>query len=362
MTLGLVFMEPLLKFLWVDTKGELVGYARDYFRIILYGLVFQQIGFGFSNCTRAQGFPMIQMISMVLGAGTNTILDPIFIFLFGWGVKGAAFATIISQTLSMVYVLAFAGSKKAVVRLRLFHFKPDWSMIRDIAAFGSSQFLMQIAMSCIQFVNNTCIRIYGADSLGVANGGDIALSAMNIVGSVVMLIMMPIFGINQGAQPVLGYNYGAKNWRRVRRAYAYAAIAATVVCTVGFTLLQFFATSVVHLFAPNGSAPLMRFTPFAMRMQILILPLVGAQIVGANMFVVTGRPKVSIVLSMLRQVIVLIPCIIIFGRLWGLFGIVFATPASDLVSVVITSFMVIREMGELKRNAIAKGEYQDSAG
>ena len=216
-------------------------------------------------------------------------------------------------------------------------------------AFGSAQFLLQLAMSVVQLLNNASTGWYGPAALGVANGGDIALSGMNIIGSIAMLILMPIFGINQGAQPILGYNYGAKKYSRVLRAYLLAVAAATAICTAGFLAAEIFPAALVRLFAPEGSPALLDFAPWAMRVIMIMLPFNGFQIVSTNVFVVTGRPKISILLSMSRQVIVLIPCILIFGRLWGLRGVVAATPVADSCALLITGAMIFLELKKLRR-------------
>jgi putative MATE family efflux protein len=345
---SLVFLEPILSLLGAQEGSEALGYARNYFRIILYGMVFFMLGFGFSHCTRAQGFPTITMISMIIGAGLNMILDPIFIFVFGWGVEGAAWATIISQFVSAVWILSFNFGKQAVIKLRLRSFKPSFEILTHIMAFGSAQFLLQFLMSAVQLLYNTSMGWYGASALGVANGGDIALSGMNINGSVAMLILMPVFGINQGAQPILGYNYGAKKFRRVLRAYLGAIAAATAICCVGFAVGEIFPVQLIRIFAPDGSPALMRFTPWAMRIMLIMLPLNGFQIVSANFFVVTGRPKISIFLSMLRQCIALIPCMLIFGRIWGLWGAVAAAPVADGFAFLLTGLMVFFEIKKLR--------------
>jgi putative MATE family efflux protein len=348
MALELVFLEQILSLLGAQEGSVSLDYARRYYRIILYGHVFFLVGFGMSHCTRAQGFPLITMIGMFIGAGLNMILDPLFIFVFKWGVEGAAWATIISQFAAMVWILKFASSKKAVVRIRLRNFKLSGATVFYIMSFGSAPALLQLAMSGVQLVYNTSMGWYGAEALGVSNGGDIALSGMNIVGSVAMLILMPVFGINQGAQPVLGFNYGAKKFARVKRAFLLASCAATTICTIGFLACQIFPAGIVRLFAPDSSAELMRFSVFAMRAQMLILPLNGFQIVSTNMFAVTGRPRISILFSMLRQVIILIPCMLIFGRIWGLWGVACAAPVADLCTVILTVVMVAIEMRELK--------------
>jgi Na+-driven multidrug efflux pump len=348
MAAGLIFLDPLLSLMGAQEGSEALGYARSYLKITLFGSVFMMVGFGLSHCTRAQGFPAITMIAMVMGGVLNMILDALFILAFRWGVEGAALATVISQGVSAAWILSFNLGKKAVIKLRPATIQPSLAIVLQIMAFGSAQFLLQFIMSAVQLLMNTAMGWYGAAALGVANGGDIALSGMNIGGAIVMLILMPVFGINQGAQPILGYNYGAKRYDRVLRAYLGAIAAATLICATGFAIAQLFAIPLVRIFAPEGSAAIMEFAPRAMRIMTLMLPVAGFQIVSANFFVVTGRPKISIFLSMLRQCLILIPCILIFGRTWGLWGIIAATPVADTLSLVITGVMILVELKKLR--------------
>ncbi|MDR3116106.1 MAG: MATE family efflux transporter [Treponema sp.] len=345
---GLILIEPILSLLGAQEGSVALDYARRYYRIILFGSVFGMLSFGFSHCTRAQGFPRITMFSMFIGAGLNMLLDPLFIFLFHWGVEGAAWATIIAQCAATLWLLSFNVGKHAVIRLRLKTFIPRLQILREILAFGSSQFLLQFVMSGVQLLYNASMGWYGTAALGVSNGGDIALSGMNIVMSISLFILMPIFGINQGLQPILGYNYGAKHFDRVRSAYLRAITTATVICTAGFLLVQLVPQGLVRLFAPAGSPALLHFTPRAMRIALLLLPLNGFQIVSSNVFVVTGRPKISILLSMLRQCIVLIPCMLLFGMLWGLSGVIVAAPVADGFSFVLTGMMIYFELRKLR--------------
>jgi putative MATE family efflux protein len=345
---GLIFTDEILSLMGAQEGSQALEYSRRYYKIILYGTVFGQVGFGLSHSTRAQGFPTITMIAMLLGAGMNIILDPLFIFVFSWGVEGAAWATIISQLLSCVWVLSFCLSKKAVIRLKLAVFKPSSKVVYEIMGFGSPQFIMHIILSVVQVIINTSLGWYGTDALKVANGGDIALSGMNIVGSIAMLIVMPVFGINQGVQPILGYNYGAKKFDRVLKAFLRATAAATCVCIAGFIVVETFPLAVIRLFVPEGSSALYSFAPWAMRIALLALPLNGFQIVSANMFTVTGRPKISILLNMLRQCIILIPCLILFGKIWGLWGVVAAGPVADGFSFVFTGVMILFELKKLR--------------
>ena len=346
---GLSFIDEILSFMGAQEGSEALDYAKHYFQIILYGAVFMQVGFGLSHCTRAQGFPKITMIAMLLGAVMNTILDPIFIFVFHWGVEGAAWATIISQLASCIWIISFSLGKKAVIRLKPASFRFSSRIVSEIIGFGSPQFIMHVILSVVQILINTSLGWYGTDALNVSNGGDVALSGMNIVNSIAMLILMPVFGLNQGAQPILGYNYGAKKFDRVLKAYLLAVAAATCVCTLGFILVQGFPQQLIRLFVPEGSAALNTFAPMAMRIALAILPLNGFQIISANLFAVTGRPKVSILLNMLRQCIVLIPCLVIFGRVWGLWGVVAAGPVADAFAFVFTGTMIVFELKKLTR-------------
>jgi Na+-driven multidrug efflux pump len=277
------------------------------------------------------------------------LLDPIFIIVLGMGVEGAAWATIISQFASMIWLLSFSMSKKAVIRLDLRKFSFKGQMVTKIAAYGSAQFLLQFIMSAVQLLVNMSIGWYGAAALGVANGGDIALSGMTIIGSVNQLFFMPIFGINQGAQPILGYNYGAQKYDRVRHAYRVAVLSASCVCTLGFLVLELFPLPIIHLFSPDASPALIQFAPTAMRYMMIFMPFAGFQIVSSNFFVVTGRPRMSIFLTTLRQCIAFIPCLLIFGRLWGLWGIVAAQPVADCFSLIITAIFIGFELKRLSK-------------
>ena len=347
MFLELIFLDEILRRMGAGAGTGTLDYARRYYRIILYGHVFMMVGFGYSHCTRAQGFPKITMLAMIIGAGTNMILDPIFILVFGWGVEGAAWATIISQLLSAVWILSFNLSKKSVIHLNFKNFRPSLRTVLDIMSFGSSSFLLQFAMSTVQLLINMSLGWYGAGTLG-EGGGDIALSGLNINMSITMLIFMPIFGINQGAQPILGFNYGAKKFDRVRKAFLLAITGATGICLLGFSMGQLIPHLLIRIFTPEGSPTLLHFAPIALKVLTITMPINGFTVIATNFFVVTGRPKISIFLSMLRQVIALIPCLLIFGRIWGLWGVVAAVPSADTFAFICTGLMILTELRKLK--------------
>jgi len=345
---GIVFLDPLLSMLGAAEGSEALGYARSYFRVILYSSVFGMLSFGLSHCTRAQGFPVITMIALLIGAILNIAFDALFILVFGWGVEGAGWATVAAQGVSMVWILRFCLGRGAGVRLSLKNFRPSLGITLQIMSFGSAHFLHNITLSAIQLLFNFSMFRYGAAALGTAGGGDIALAGMNIIGAVQMLILMPIFGINQGAQPLLGYNYGAKKFDRVIRAYLLAVAAGTAVCLLGFAATMLFPAQLVGMFVPGGDPALLDFAPRAMRIMFLLLPTVAFTIISTTFFVVTGRPKISVFLSLLRQCLILAPLLIVFGRVWGLWGVLAAAPVSDALVFFIAGAMIFFELRKLK--------------
>ena len=353
--LGITFLDNFLSILGAQQGSEALSYARDYYRVTLYGSVFLQLGFGLSHCTRAQGFPVMSMIGMLLGAIMNIILDPLFIFVFRLGVKGVAWATVISQFCSCIFILRFSLSKKAIIRLRFSAFKPSIKVVYEIIRFGFAGFIMNLLMSGVQLIYNTSMGWYGAASLGAANGGDIALSGMNIINTISMMIMMPVFGTVQGVQPILGYNYGAKKYGRVLKTYFLGVSFTSCICITGFILVQVFNIALIRAFVPDGSPQLYTFAPWAMRVVMLLLPFMGFQAISANFFIVTGRPRVSLILNLLRQCIILIPCILLFGRLWGLHGVVAAAPVADGFSLMLTGSLIFRELKKLRAQVAETG-------
>lgn len=337
--LCLVFMKPLL--VLFGAKDALVlGYATEYMQIIAFGFLFQMVAFGLNHCTRAQGFPVITMVSMLLGAVLNMVLDPIFIFVFQWGVSGAAFATILSQFASMVWMLIFNFGKKPEISIRLRGFRYSFKIFGEICLYGSGQFCIQIAASLVATIYNNVLHKYG---------GAMAQSAFGIVISVSNILLMPLFGINQGAQPILGYNYGAKNFARVKKTFGVGVLMGTVYALLGYAAIIFFPGPLVSLFVQNGSQELMDFAKYALFIYHLFLPVLGFQVFSTNYFLATGRPKTSMVLSLLRQVIILAPMIVVLPMFFGLAGVMWATPVSDFVTLLITLAFIFAEAKKWKQ-------------
>lgn len=332
---GLTFLEPILKAFGASETN--LPYAMKYLRIILIGAPIQSIGFGMNNFIRGEGNPKIAMITMLIGAILNTILDPIFIFGFNMGVQGAALATIISQVVSAIWVMSYFFSGRSMLTIKRHYLKLKTSIIWAIVSNGFAPFSMQIAASMITVLLNNNLQKYG---------GDLATSSMGVINSVAMMILMPIFGINQGAQPIMGFNYGAKNYDRVKQALKYSALAATTITTLGFILIQTMPKQIIHVFIsdPDALQEMLGLAVPGLRIFLLMLPIIGFQIVSTSYFQATGKPKQAMLLSLSRQVLVLIPALIILPKLFGLTGVWSAGPLADFTSSLITAFFVLKSI------------------
>lgn len=333
--IGLVALVPLLKLL--SASDEILPYAKDYLQIILIGGVFQSIGMGMNNFIRSEGKPKMAMFTMLIGALINMILDPIFIFVFNWGMRGAALATIISQAVSAIWVLAYFLGGKSLFKISKKHLKLKPVYIGSIVALGAAPFAMQIAASILNVIMNSNLLAYG---------GDVAISGMGIVNSIVTVMIMPIFGINQGVQPIIGYNYGAKRYDRVKEAYKLAVIFATVIVLIGWIVTRMLPKQLVYLFN-NEDTELITFSVFAVKRFLMFLPIIGFQIISSNYFQAIGKPLHSALLGLSRQVLVLIPALIILPKFFGLEGVLSAGPLSDIVSSVITGIFIFIELRRL---------------
>jgi putative MATE family efflux protein len=335
--IGLIFLNPLLRFF--GASENVLPYASEYLRIILYGSLFSGIGFGMNNLIRGEGNPRYAMFSMLIGAIANTILDPIFIFVFGWGIMGAALATIISQALSAVWVMFYFLSGRSMLKIRLKNLRFNRDIIIKIIAIGSAPFAIQIAASILTVILNNSLLHYG---------GDVAISAMGIINSISLLILMPVFGINQGAQPIIGYNYGAKKFDRVKQTLKLAIFAATFIVVVGFIISRVFPQQLIRMFN-NKDEELVRIGVRGLQIFLAFLPIVGFQIVSANYFQAVGRPKHAMFLSLSRQVTLLIPAVLILPRFFQLDGVFMAGPVSDLGSSILTGIWIFREIRHLDK-------------
>ncbi|MDU4889507.1 MAG: MATE family efflux transporter [Clostridium sp.] len=354
--IGLIWGKNILT-LFGASDSTLV-YAQDYMQIIFVGTIFNMLSFGLNHTIRASGSPNIAMASMLIGAITNIVLDPIFIFWLGLGVKGGAIATVIAQIASAIWGISFFLRGNANLRVKAKNFKLKKEFVLAIFAIGMSPFAMQVAASVVQVISNNALKAYG---------GDLAIGAMTIISSVNTFICMPIFGLNQGVQPIVGYNYGAKKYDRVREAIKYPQIFATIIAATGFLLIMFVPDVLVKFF--NTDPALLEITEHGMRIFLFMIPLVASQIIRTNYFSCIGKAKKSMVLSLLRQVILLIPCLLILpriplpsGEVLGLTGVWLAGPVSDFLSVIITHIIFTAEMKTLgAENIEVKAEAETCA-
>lgn len=331
---GLVFMDDIL--MAFGASENTLIYAEQYIQIIFYGTVFNIIGFGLNHSIRSDGSPRVAMLSMLIGAITNIALDPIFIFTLGLGVRGGAIATVISQLVSAIWVIYYFTKGKSVLKIKKKYLKLDRKIVMSIFAIGVSPFSMQLAQCAVQVISNNSLQVYGGDS---------AVAAMTVINSLSLIFLMPIYGINQGVQPIIGYNYGAQKFDRVKEAVKYAVIGATLIVTLGFFVIEIFPKQLICLF--NNDPELLSMGAKGMRIYLCTFPFIGFQIIAMNYFQSTGKVKISMFLSLLRQIIILIPCIIIIPKFLGLTGIWLAGPVSDMIALVITIVMFIKYSKEL---------------
>jgi putative MATE family efflux protein len=333
---GLVFLNPLMRFF--GASRQVLPYANAYMQIILVGTVFQGIGFGMNNFIRGEGNPKTAMLTMIIGAVLNAILCPVFIFGLRMGIRGSALATVLSWTVSALWVTGYFFFGKSSVKIRRHNLKLDRQTVLQIIMLGLAPFSLQVAAGLVSVIFNKSLVYYG---------GDIAISGMGIIISIFTVILMPLLGINQGMQPIIGFNYGARRYDRVKEAFKLAIMAATALVTFGFLMIEIFPKQIVGIF--NSSDPeLLEFTTWALRVFLIFLPVVGFQIVSANYFQAVGKPKQAAFLSLSRQLLFLIPTVLILPLFFSLHGVIMAGPVADLASSVLTGIWIYRELKHLE--------------
>lgn len=339
--IGFSIKGPLLRSF--GATNETLNYANDYLNIILAGTVFQVVGFSLNNVIRAEGNARIAMYSMIISAGTNLILDPVFIFGFGMGVKGAAYATVISMMVLSTWVLIHFLGKRSVVKLKSKDIVFDRIILFDIVAIGMAPFFMQIANSFVQGLLNTQL---------IAFGGDLAVGAMGIVNSVATLIIMAIVAVNMASQPILSFNYGAQSFKRVKDTLRVAIIASSGIAVFAFLMVETFPAEIVRLFNSSDSG-LLSIGKEGLQIGLVALPVVGFQVVTGNFFQSLGKAKIAVLLTLLRQVIILIPLLYILPDFFRLRGIWVAMPLSDVGSAIIVTFFLVNHWRKLNAQALA---------
>ena len=333
----LIFKRPVLY--TFGASNATIVYAEEYITIYLIGTVFVQLAVGLNTYISAQGNARIAMLSVLIGAVLNIILDPIFIFAFGMGVKGAAFATILSQAVSAAWVVRFLTSKKSVIRIRRKYIKLNKKTVGKIAALGVSPFAMQSTESLVVITLNAGLQRYG---------GDLYVGTMSILTSIMQLITIPVQGITQGVQPILSYNFGAGKIDRVKGAF----VRMVAVCLTATLLLAgiavFFPQIYVQLFTDKKE--LIDLTCQVMPVYFMGITIFGIQLGCQTTFLSLGEAKVSLFIALLRKVILLIPMAVIFPKFMGVMGIYRAEPAADFTSVTVTVILFIFTAKKILRN------------
>ncbi|MBQ1201777.1 MAG: MATE family efflux transporter [Alistipes sp.] len=358
MAFMLIFLDPILQlFSGGNASAETIGYARDFMRIILLGNMTQHMYLGLNEQIRASGYPQKSMRIILTAVALNLCLNPLFIFKFGWGIKGSALATVISQAVSFLIASSHFCQKSSFVRFRRAAFVLDWKIIKAIISIGLAPFMVNICASLVAAFVNTALLKYGGTGVHdvvqtTHASADIFVGAYGIANRVVMLLIMVIQGLNQGMQPIVGYNFGAKQYDRVRKALYMTIGCGMTISTLGFLACQIFPEGIASLFvdsAKGGDETLMiAAASQAMRIIVTMFPLVGFQIVAAAFFQYIGHAKLAIFVSMTRQMLFLLPLLWIIPRYMGATGVWMSMPIADCASITLAAILLYRELKRLR--------------
>ena len=342
--LSLLFLDEILYFF--GATDATIKYAREFMRIILYGTPISYAFIVLNNLMRATGYPKKAMLSALLSVLVNIILAPIFIFVLNWGIAGAAFATVCGQTVSLVWHIFHFRAKSSFVHFDKEHNKFSWSIIKNVYSIGLSPFLMNVCACIVVIFINKALLETGGDS------GELAVGAYGIVNRVGMLFVMIVFGITQGMQPILGYNYGANKWERVKRTLNIGFIVGILVTTMGLIVAELIPRQISSLFATDETLISISTTGF--RISFMFFAVIGGQVVIQNFFQSIGKPMISIFLSLTRQLLFLIPTLLIFPRIWGVEGVWTSLAVSDMLAFIVAIITLIVIMRRKNRNLIQK--------
>jgi len=332
MVFGLIFLDDIL--IAFGASAKTLPYARDFMQIVLLSSLFSSNFYGLNNVMRATGYPKKAMYSSMFSVGVNLCLAPVFIFVFHWGIRGAALATAIAQFCGFIWVFSHFLNKKHFIHFQQGYFKLKKRVIQDILSIGMSPFLMNVGASVVAMIINMSLHKYG----GGGERSDMAIGAFGIVNAVAILFIMVTLGLTMGMQPIVGYNYGAKQNHRAFRAYKLTAIAAVLVTTTGFAIAMFIPRQLASLFTSDQD--LINQSVIALRTVLLVFPFVGFQIVTTSFFQSVGKAYLAIILSLSRQLLFLIPFVLIFPHYWGLHGVWMASPAGDFLATAITITLI----------------------
>lgn len=336
--LTLLFLDPILYFF--GASADTISYARDYMYIILLGNVVTHMYLGLNALLRASGHPQKAMIATITTVIINTLLDPIFIYIFKWGIEGAAIATILAQIISLTWQFKTFTNKNELLHLRHGIYKLRGSIVKNTIAIGMSPFLMNLAACFIVIFINKGLKEYD---------GDLAIGAFGIVNRIVFLFVMIVMGLNQGMQPIAGYNFGARQYHRVNQVLKLTIYGATLVTTSGFLVGELMPELAVSAFTTHEG--LIERSATGLRIVVMFFPIIGFQMVTSNFFQSIGMASKAIFLSLTRQLLFLLPCIIILPMFWGSKGIWMSMPISDLAASIVAAVMLYRQFQIFKSHA-----------
>lgn len=337
-TVSYLFLDEILAFM--GATPEIMPYALAYARPILFGYFFFIIGLGLNNFIRSSGHPKTAMATQIIGACINIIFAPLFIFKFGWGMKGAAWAVVIGQIVSFIWIMAFFTGKRATYKISWKYLNARFDIFKDSVVVGLAQFVFQIASGTLNIILNHALIKYG---------GNIAVSAMGIVIAVNTIVIMPLIGISQGAQPLIGYNYGAKKYATSIQTLKMAIRWGSVISVTGFILIQIFARQIVSMFNSTDQN-LIDLSAKALRIFHLMLPLTSIPILATSFFQAINKPLKAGILSLSRQVLLLLPMVMILPLFFGLDGVFYAPPTADFMSVLLASYLLNKYFAKYKQN------------
>jgi len=339
---AIVFLDPILYFF--GASDDTISYAREYMTVILAGNVITHMYLGLNAVLRASGHPKRSMYATILTVVINTALDPLFIYVFGWGIRGAAVATVLAQTVSLVWQLAVLSDKKELLHFRRGIYRLRGNIVRDILAIGMSPFLMNLAACFIVILINRSLAEYG---------GDLSIGAYGIVNRLGFFFVMIVMGINQGMQPIAGYNFGSRQYSRVLQVLRLTVLGATCITTAGFLIGELIPRTIVSLFTSDEK--LIGLAAEGMRIAFVCFPIIGFQMVSTNFFQSIGLASKAIVLSLSRQLLFLLPCLLVLPPLFdrytswnGSWGVWCAMPVSDFLASVVAFFMLTAQLRKFK--------------
>lgn len=331
----LAFLDPILYFF--GASENTIGYARDYMTIILFGNIITHMYLGLNAVMRSSGMPKKAMYTTIFTVVINAILDPIFIYVFDWGIKGAAIATVIAQSLALAWIVRIFSNKSLVIHFKKGIYKLKARIVKDVISIGMAPFFMNTAACLIVILINQGLQ---------RHGGDLAIGAYGIVNRVSFVFVMIVLGLNQGMQPIVGYNFGARQYNRVTGALKLTIIIATAIMTLGFLAAEIFPRAICMIFTTDEE--LIQHAVKGMRIVFMCFPIVGFQIVTGNFFQSVGMAGKSVFLSLTRQLLFLLPGLLILPHFLGTNGIWISMPVSDALSSFVAFVILYTQMKNFK--------------